>query len=285
MEVTVDIVQRLIEEQFSQWKDLKICPVEKSGHDNYTFHLGDNMVIRLPSGKDYATQVSKENTWLPFLQKQLDYPISNPLSVGKPTSYFPFPWSINQWIEGETLLECKEIDKMVFARDLAIALRKLQSVECVSGPKAGIHNFYRGGDLKVYNLEVLQALEELKNCLPTDKLLEVWNQCISTVYKGQGVWVHGDIAPGNILLKDNRFSGLIDFGILGVGDPACDYAMAWTYFDMESRKVFLKDLSLDLIACARGWALWKALITYNDSKIDVKKNARDTINAILDEAM
>ncbi|CAG8763581.1 23676_t:CDS:2, partial [Racocetra persica] len=38
------------------------------------------------------------------------------------------------------------------------------------------------------------------------------------------VWVHGDIAVGNLLVKDGKFGGVIDFGMLGIGDPAlgCD---------------------------------------------------------------
>ena len=86
MEITIEIVKKLVEEQFPQWRELKIYPVAKSGHDNRTFHLGDNMAVRLPSGKDYAAQIQKESQWLPYLQEHLDYPISKPIAAGKPTS-------------------------------------------------------------------------------------------------------------------------------------------------------------------------------------------------------
>ena len=76
---------------------------------------------------------------------------------------------------------------------------------------------------------------------------------------------------------------MIDFGILGTGDPACDYAMAWTYFDKEAKKIFLAGLPNDMVNRARGWALWKALITYDDINQDFKKNARYTIDIILKE--
>lgn len=95
--------------------------------------------------------------------------------------------------------------------------------------------------------------------------------------------MHGDVAPGNILLQDSRFYGLIDFGILGTGDPACDYAMAWTFFNEEARELFLAGLPEDMVNRARGWALWKALITYDDVKEDFQKNARYTVSAILQE--
>lgn len=97
------------------------------------------------------------------------------------------------------------------------------------------------------------------------------------------MWIHGDIAPGNLLVQDGKLSAVIDFGIMGVGDPACDYAMAWTYFTPECRNVFLNGLDEDLIARARGWALWKALITYKGDNIDSAKNADFTLKNILDE--
>ncbi len=46
-------------------------PVKNSGHDNRTFHLGDDMSVRLPSAKAYVPQVEKEHSWLPKLSKKL----------------------------------------------------------------------------------------------------------------------------------------------------------------------------------------------------------------------
>lgn len=283
MNITIDIVKRLIKEQFPQWEKLEVRPVAKSGHDNRTFHLGDTMTVRLPSGKDYAAQITKESEWLPYLQTHLDYPVSKPIATGKPTSYYPFPWSINSWLDGITLLEDAEINKMNLAKDLAAALKKLQAIDCSGGPKGGLHNFYRGCDLKIYNDETLKALHQLKDSLPVQQLLDIWNRAILTPFQEDDVWVHGDVAPGNILVLNHRFYGLIDFGVLGKGDPACDYAMAWTYFDKHSRTLFLEGKPKDMIHRAKGWALWKALITYNDINPDFKQNAYVTIQEILSE--
>ena len=82
-------------------------------------------------------------------------------------------------------------------------------------------------------------------------------------------------------LKNNHFHALIDFGVMAVGDPACDYAMAWTYFDKKARKIFLDELKEDMVDRARGWALWKALITYNDENPIPRENAHFTIREIL----
>lgn len=84
-------------------------------------------------------------------------------------------------------------------------------------------------------------------------------------------------------MKNGSLCGVIDFGIMGIGDPACDYAMAWTFFDEKSRKCFFQDLDKATIDRARGWALWKALITCNDANEDVAQNAKQTLKEIIDE--
>ena len=63
---------------------------------------------------------------------------------------------------------------------------------------------------------------------------------------------------------------MIDFGSSAVGDPACDLGMAWTEFSGNSRTVFRGELPFDddTWRRARGWALWKALITVAGSDGD-----------------
>lgn len=61
---------------------------------------------------------------------------------------------------------------------------------------------------------------------------------------------------------------------MGIDDPACDYAMAWIFFDHSSRNDFLKRLDRKTIDRARGWALWKTLITYQDTNKRTSDNAR-----------
>lgn len=281
MEITVSLVQDLIRRQFPQWAALPVRPVEKSGHDNRTFHLGDAMAVRLPSGPAYQAQAEKEARWLPYLQAHLDFPVSAPLAAGRPEADFPYPWSVNQWIEGDVLRDCEDIGTDQLARDLAAALRALQRIDCSGGPAGGEHNFFRGCSLRIYSRQTLEAVEQLKDRLPAERLLEIWAKCLSIPCDRPPVWVHGDIAPGNILMRAGRFYGLIDFGILGTGDPACDYAMAWTYFKPGDREVFLDGLDEGTRLRAMGWALWKALITYDDADPAFRDNARLTVQAIL----
>lgn len=278
----VDLVEGLIKEQFPQWSNLEIKPVKNGGHDNRTFHLGESMSVRLPSAEGYVPQVEKEHTWLPYLSKQLSLPISKPLAKGKPNHDYPYPWSIYKWLDGDTVTHENIVDKNQFAKDLAGFLVELQSIDATYGPFAGEHNFHRGGDLAVYDEQSKNAIENNKEILNADLLREIWELSLQSKWNVEPVWLHGDVAPGNLLVKDGKLCAVIDFGVLGVGDPACDAAMAWTFFDDISRKVFKNALKMDEETWnrARGWALWKALITFDSNKDTNKIKADEAMHVI-----
>jgi aminoglycoside phosphotransferase (APT) family kinase protein len=264
LEITVDLVRRLIDSQFPQWRDLAIRPVAKSGHDNRTFHLGDDMTVRLPSHERYASAVEKELTWLPIFQPHLSLPIPAPVAKGEPTDEYPLPWSVNRWIEGETLSHANIRDLFEFAEDLARFLQELEAIDASRGVPAGVQNFHRGGNLAVYDPDTRSIIEALSGEYDRALLTEIWERSLATKYESAPVWLHGDVAVGNLLVKDGRLCGVIDFGTMGVGDPSSDLVMAWNFFDDDSRDLFLRLMDFDAatVQRARGWALWKALITY-----------------------
>ena len=256
------LVRRLVTRQFPQWKDLPIRPVVLSGWDNRTFHLGEHMLVRLPSAERYAAAVEKEQVWLPKLAPFLPLPIPVPLALGKPAEGYPWKWSIYSWLEGESATSAHIADLSAFAVSLAEFLVALQRIDARGGPPSGPHSFYRGGALKTYDVEIRHAIAALKGRIDVDAATEVWGTAPSNCLAGLSCWVHGDISAGNLLVQEGRLSAVIDFGQLTVGDPACDLAIAWTLFRGESREVFRSRLALDAGTWDRGraWTLWKALI-------------------------
>ena len=288
--INSSLVHRLIKTQFPQWADLSIKPVEFSGWDNRTFHLGDSMTVRLPSQGHYAAQVEKEQFWLPKLAPFLPLPIPKPLAMGKPQEEYPWPWSIYPWIEGNTASIDKISDLSNFALKLAEFLKSLQGIDASEGPEAGTQNFYRGGSLKIYDAETRQAIQNLSHKIEAKRLTELWEKALSSEWERPPVWIHGDIAVGNLLVKNGSLSAVIDFGQLAIGDPACDLVISWTLFHGDSRSIFRKAMSLDEKTWERamGWALWKALIIYaalpgnNHSPIEIEKSRR-VIDEILND--
>ncbi|ANT50845.1 aminoglycoside phosphotransferase family protein [Mesorhizobium amorphae] len=264
-DVSIDtpLVRRLITAQFPHWADLPVEPVEPGGWDNRTFRLGDDMSVRLPSAASYAAQVEKEQRWLPRLAPHLPLPIPVPRAKGVPGQDYPWSWSVYGWLRGQPAGNGGIADPTQFARSLADFLLALYRIDAKDGPPAGQHNFHRGGRLAVYDAETRTALSALTGCIDTATAQEVWASALGSEWQRPPVWVHGDVASGNLLVEDGSLCGVIDFGSSAVGDPACDLVIAWTEFSGESRQAFRDALALDeqTWARARGWALWKALIT------------------------
>jgi aminoglycoside phosphotransferase (APT) family kinase protein len=261
--IDASLVRRLVSTQFPQWAHLPIRPVELGGWDNRTFHLGERMTVRLPSAAAYALQVEKEHHWLPRLAPHLPLPIPVPLAMGQPADGYPWHWSVYRWLDGEVAsIECIA-DLRQFAIDLAEFLVALYRIDATGGPPPGPQNFYRGGSLTVYDDETRQAIAALEGAIDTKAATAVWEAALAATWRGSPVWVHGDVAAGNLLVRDGRLSAVIDFGTSGVGDPACDLAIAWTLLAGESRETFRAALPLDdgTWTRGRGWTLWKALIT------------------------
>jgi len=220
------------------------------------------MIVRLPRAAAYAAQVEKEHRWLPQLAPLLPLHIPTPLAIGEPANGYPWKWSICRWIEGEAAAPERITNLNDFATSLAEFLIALQRIDSTDGPRSGAHNFYRGGLLRTYDAETRQAIAVLKGKLDTEAATEVWNMALKTTWDHPAVWLHGDVSAGNLLIQEGRLSAVIDFGLMGVGDPACDLSIAWTLFADESRATFRAMLPLDPGAWVRGrgWTLWKALI-------------------------
>jgi len=260
--IDATLVRRMVAARFPQWADLPVRSVGVGAGDNKTFRLGEHMIVRLPSAGDYSVQVEKEHRWLPKLAPLLPLPIPTPLAMGEPASGYPWRWSIYRWIEGDTAAPERIADLSDFAASLAQFLIALQRIDPTDGPRPGRHNFWRGGSLTTYDAETRQAIALLKGKIDTKAATEVWETALKTAWNRPPVWLHGDVSAGNLLVKGGRLSAVIDFGMLGVGDPACDLSIAWTLFSGESREAFRAMLPLDAGTWARGraWTLWKALI-------------------------
>lgn len=283
-----NLISQLLTSQFPEWATLPIKPVEVSGWDNRTFRLGHNMSVRLPSKEQYAAQVAKEQYWLPKLAPFLPFQIPIPLALGHPDKNYPWQWSIYQWLEGQNATLENINDLHQFAISLAQFLIALQQINSSGGPPPGKHNFFRGGPLNIYHDQTCKAIADLKNEINSDMATEIWEAAINTKWNHKPVWLHGDFATGNLLVNKGNLSAVIDFGCLGIGDPACDLTIAWTFLSGESRNTFIKALALDEATWVRGrgWALWKALITLVEHlKIDPNKSkhAKYVINEVLDD--
>ncbi len=253
-EVTTDVslVHRLLTSQFPQWANLAIKPVRSAGTDNAIFRLGNDMSVRLPRIDWALGQVDKEHEWMPRLAPYLPLSIPMPLAKGQPDEGYPYHWSIHKWLEGENASIDKIIDPCQSATELAQFITALQQIDTTGGPLAAEHNL-RGVSLKTRDKVTRKSIAALKGTIDINAALAVWEEALQAPeWNNEPVWFHGDLLIGNVLFDRGRLSAVIDFGGLGVGDPACDLMIAWSLFSGKSRDVFREKLNVDDATWARG---------------------------------
>lgn len=278
-EITSSLVRFLVSEQFPQWSELSIRPVEVQGWDNRTFRLGERMAVRLPSADGYVAGLVREEQTLANLAARFRVPIPRVVAAGAPSAAFSRPWSVREWIEGRTLGEVEAHERENAIDSLADALRELQASDTIGGPWAGSASAYRGCHISAVG-EGIQGGLPLLTRRQAEGCRALWDAAVTTVWTGLPVWVHGDVAPGNMLFDSNgRLAALIDFGQTCVGNPACDLAFAWLSCSARERDRLHDRLEPPEDAWLRGaaWAMWKALISSPQDVLIKYGRARDAV--------
>ena len=134
--INVDLVKNLIADQFPEYAHLTIASVEKQGHDNRTFRLGDDMLVRIPSAQYYALKVPKEQEFLPLLKPYFSVDIPVPIKMGSPSPYYPFNFSIYNWLNGISANHLEFDNKSLESISVQLAkfLKELHGIQGVNGP-------------------------------------------------------------------------------------------------------------------------------------------------------
>ena len=291
IEIDNKLVESLVQKQLPQYSNLPITSVKQQGHDNRTFHLGNDMLIRMPSGQDYASKVEIEQKYLPKLAPHISLKIPRPIHMGKSSKDYPFNWSIYEWIEGDSLnqISKNKLNLAEVAKDLASFIKELHKIDTKDAPMAGKHNFYRGVGIDVYFDDAISYIKKLEDIIDSKKAVSVMEEAINSKWEREPVWIHGDLATPNILIKDNKVNAIIDFGGMAIGDPACDLVLYWNFFEGKSQSIFKSELNLDKDTWdrAKGWALWKAcfeLVQMEGEKSEGAVMWLDVIENIIDSS-
>jgi aminoglycoside phosphotransferase (APT) family kinase protein len=280
------LVGRLIAAQFPQWAELPIERFDSPGTANAIYRLGDEMAVRLPLRPGSSGEMEKEHRWLPLLAPQLPLEVPEPLAAGVPGERFPEPWCVHRWLDGAAVT-AENTDLMQAARALGEFVVALRGIDATGGPGPGGHNASRGFPLATRDGAVRSRIEESHRLVDTGAVTAAWEMALAApVWDGAPVWIHGDLMPGNLLVRDGVLTGVIDFGCLGTGDPACDLMVAWHLLTPASREVFREVVGADDASWmrGRGWALSQGIIAlpyYVETNARMAAQARHTIDAVL----
>lgn len=252
------LVRRLLAAQFPEWEELPLEPVHSAGTVHAIYRLGQEMSVRLPRVARGVGDVERDHRWLPTLAPRLPLDVAVPLARGEPADGYPWPWSVCRWVKGQSADVARPADMAASARALAQFLGALRRIDPTGGSPG-----WRSGPLAGRDGDVRASIAALRGTLDTAALSAAWEAALEAPpWGGPPMWSHGDLLPGNLVVRRGRLSGVIDFGCAGVGDPACDAMAAWTFFSGPSREVFRAALSPDEATWARGrgWALSLAVI-------------------------
>ena len=278
------LVGRLLAAQFPQWADLPIERVPSAGTENALYRVGDHMVVRLPRIHWAVGSGDKDFQWLPMLAPFLPVAVPVPLAKGTPAEGYPWGWGVYPWLEGENPTVDAVTDPSSLTRDVVQFVDALHRVDLADGPPTR-----RGAPLEGQDAAARAALVALEGMIDTDAAGAAWDEALETPgWFGPPVWIHGDLLPGNLLFESGRLTGVIDWSLLGIGDPACDLIIAWGLLPAEARNVFRAELDIDDATWARGrgWALSIALIAlpyYKDTNPMFADVARHLIREVLAE--
>ncbi|YCK35416.1 aminoglycoside phosphotransferase family protein [Actinomadura sp. ATCC 39365] len=264
---TIDaaLVRRLVDTQFPQWAALPLRLLDPAGSDHVIYRLGEELSVRLPRHADAVGQADKELEWLPRLAPRLPLAVPVPVEVGEPGFGYPWRWAVSRWLEGEVATVEVLADSSVAAERLAEFLVALQRFAPGSVPSLQTRPELAGQPLAGRDRATRAAIAALGGVFDRAAMTGLWDAAMSAPgWDRAPVWFHGDFHTGNVLTVDGRVSAVIDFGGLGIGDPAADLMIAFTLMSAGSRAAFRAALGVDEATWTRGrgWALATGLNAY-----------------------
>ena len=232
------------------------------GTDHALYRLGSELVARLPRREVNEGSLKNERRWLPRLAPHLPLAVPIPVAEGRPGLDYPFEWSVYRWLDGEAAEREPIADSPQAAADLAEFVAALQRIDPTGGPGPGPHNAFRGVPLERRDESTRASIAALRDEIDAETATALWEEArAAPAWHSPPLWHHGDLDVRNLLVTDGRLSGVLDFGCLGVGDPACDVAVAWKVLPAEERGRFRSALGVDDATWlrARGWVLSQAV--------------------------
>ena len=249
VEIDADVVRRLLLDQWPGIADRSIRSVDSTGTVNALFRVGEDLVARLPLVARWADGIEREWTWLPwFAQRVTAARLPEPVFEGLPTDDFALPWAVHRWIEGAPYDDALVEDERSAAETIGRFGLQLRSLDLPEGAP-------RGGrrPLRELDEETRAAIRLADGTIDGTAAMAVWEDALGApVWDGERRWIHGDLLRPNLLVNEGHLDAVIDFGGIGVGDPATDLMPAWSVFGPAGREVFRAMLDVDEATWSRG---------------------------------
>ncbi len=222
LSVSLEMVRRLVDEQFPEWRRLPIGSIASQGTVNAIFR-------------------------------------PKPVALGEPGAGYPLAWSVQTWLPGVAATDEDPGESVAFAHDLAEFINDVLALDTRGRTFSGEG---RGGDLQSHDAWMETCFRHSEQLLDVARLRRMWAVVRSLPRRAAGdAMTHGDLIPGNVLVSNGRLAGILDVGGLGPADPAVDLVSAWHLLEAGPRQVLREDLGCDDLEWERGkaWAFEQAM--------------------------
>ncbi len=289
--VSADLVRSLVGAQFPRWRTLAVREVASEGTVNAIFRIGEQYAARFPLR---PAAVGETRRWLEAeaqaaaeLAGRTRFRTPEPVAIGEPGSGYPLPWSVQTWLPGTVASAADPAASLPFARDLAEFIAGVRKIDTKGRTFRGPG---RGGDLRAHDEWLATCFANSGHLYDIRLLRRIWARLRELPRTAPDVMTHGDLIPGNVLVRDGRLAGVLDVGGLGAADPALDLVSAWHLLDDGPRRALRAALGSDDLAWQRGkaWAFQQAMGLvwyYEQSNPLMARLGRRTMGRILaDEA-
>jgi aminoglycoside phosphotransferase (APT) family kinase protein len=265
--IDIALVRGLLLEQFPNFSALAISPVDE-GFDNVTYRLGNEMALRIPRREVGDRLIRNEQKWLGGIGARVPLPIPAPLYLGVPQGSYPWAWSIVPWFDGTTV----DLEDPLGSEALVLAafLKALH----VAAPDNAPPNDVRGVPLRARQAFIEERMDRLEKAsdVITPRVKAIWNEALEAPLDCALTWLHGDLHARNVLVREGRFSAVIDWGDMTAGDKATDLACLWMLLPDEKARAavmeMLDDVSETTWKRAKGWAVSFGVMLVDTGRVD-----------------
>ncbi len=260
--VDVGTVRRLVDEQFPQWRALRLNRVVTAGTVNAIFRIGEDLAARFPlrpqAERHVRDWLRSEAAAMREFAEVSSVPAPRPVAIGEPGGGYPLPWSVQTWLPGADATAEDPSASTGFAQDLATLIARLRNVG-TRGRKFGGQG--RGGHLPDHDEWIETCLRESAGLLDVTRLRAMWAGLRTLPEVDADVMCHGDLIPPNVLVRGSRLAGVLDSGGFAAADPALDLVSAWHLLDDRPRAVLREALGCSDVQWRRGmaWAFQQAM--------------------------
>jgi aminoglycoside phosphotransferase (APT) family kinase protein len=166
-----------------------------------------------------------------------------PLGLGVPEDGFPYPWTVCRWLAGEDLAERPVVDLHDVALRLGRFIAALGHIDTTGAPVS-----VRTEPVSARDDELRYTIRSLANNgeVEANTATAVWDTALAApAWSHPPRWTHGDLLPANLLARCGRLTAVIDFGLIGLGDPATDMLPAWALLTAQTRDLFRSKAGID----------------------------------------